>query len=454
MAPNTTSRVAGFVADLGYDDIPDDVIAVVKRQVLDVVGVALAGMSSEVGGIVSRFAEAQASRPEATVWGTPVRVSAADAAWANGVAAHALDFDDIWLPGTHPSAPVVPAGLAVAESLHASGRDLVVALLAGYEVMGRLSAASSGRAGWHPTGIFGALGATATAAKLLGLDAARTAVAFGIASSHASGIDAHEGTMGKPLHAGLGARSGVVAALLAREGFTASPDVFDGHRGFFPTFYRGLPYDAWRVTQGLGRPPYYLTVPGIGVKPYPAGYLMQHAFEAALALATEHDLAPEDIAGIEITFPPASRFNRPAVDSGLEGKFSLQYVVVMALLDRALTIESFTDDKARSAPVQRLLGLTRATVDDKLTQNHDIWHSPVRLRTVDGRDLAAEQAMPRAHWRNTVTDDEVWLKFRANASYALDEPRTAQIRDAVARLESLEKVDQLAELLGARREED
>jgi len=453
VAPNTTRRVAGFVADLEYDQIPPDVVAIVKRQVLDVIGVALAGMRAEIGRIVTRYAEIQASRPEATVWGSAVRVSAADAAWANGVAAHALDFDDIWLPGTHPSAVVVPAGLAVAESLNASGRDLVTALLAGYEVMGRLSAASSGRAGWHPTGIFGALGATATAAKLYGLDTDRTAVALGIASSHASGIDAHEGTMSKPLHAGLGARGGVVAALLAREGFTASPDVLDGHRGFFPTFYRGMPYDAWRVTQGLGRPPFYLTSPGIGVKPYPAGYLMHHAFEAALALATDHDLTADDVAEVEITFPPASRFNRPVVTSGLEGKFSLQYVVAMALLDRALTIESFADDKARSAPVQRLLGLTRARVDEKLTPNHDIWHSPVRIRTADGRELFAEQAMPRSHWANEVPHGDVRDKFRSNAGYALDGARAEEVRDVVGRLETLDKVGTLGELLSVGREE-
>ena len=448
MAPNTTQRVAGFVADLSYDRIPPEVVAIVKRQVLDVVGVAIAGSRAEIGGILHRLAEIQASRPESTVWGRPTKASAADAAWANGVAAHALDFDDIWLPGTHPSAPVVPAGVAVAESVNASGRDLLVALVAGYEVMGRLSAASSGRAGWHPTGIFGAFGATATAARLYGLDARQTAVAFGIASSHASGIDAHEGTMTKPLHAGLGARSGVVAALMAREGFTASAEVFDGKRGFFPTFYRGMPYDAWRVTQGLGEPPFYLSSPGIGLKPFPAGYLMHHAYEAALRIVTEHDLTAGDVAEVEITFPPASRFNRPAVHAGLEGKFSLQYVVAIAIADRALTIESFADGKAASAPVQALLSRTVARVDEGLTVNHDIWHSPIRVRTTDGRELFAEEAHPRAHWANRVPDAEVVGKFRRNAAYALPADQAERLRQAVDRLDQLEKAAVLGDLLG------
>lgn len=446
-APGTTARVAGFVADLTYDQIPSGVVERVQRQFLDVLGVGLAGMRQDAGRIATRFVERQASRPEATVWGAGLRGSAVDCAFANGVAAHALDFDDIWLPGAHPSSVIVPAALAVAESRGASGRELITGLLAGYEVMGRLGAAANGRAGWHPTGIFGALGAAVAAAKLLGLDAEATAVALGIASSHASGIDVHEGTMTKPLHAGQAARSGVASALLAGDGFTASDRVLETGKGFFGSFYRDLPYAAWRVTAGLGEPPYYLDSPGIGLKLYPAGYLMHHAFEAALELTCTHDIHPDDVESIEIGFRPASRFNRPAVRSGLEGKFSLQYVVVMAILDRELTIESFSAERARSDRVQHMLALTSARIDDELPESHDVWHSPVTITLRDGRSFTATQPLPTSHWRYPLDRADWVAKFERNAAYALSPERAGELLGTIEDLAAVEDVRLVGELL-------
>jgi 2-methylcitrate dehydratase PrpD len=177
-------------------------------------------------------------------------------------------------------------------------------------------------------------------------------LAFGIASSEASGIGSHSGTMTKPFHSGHGARNGVVAAMLAADGFTANPNVLDG--AFFEAFYGTGSNENWQLTATLGKP-FHLATPGIGVKMYPSGYHLHHPFEAALKLVKQHSIRPEQINAIELIVPRRGHFNRPTVHTGLEGKFSYQYHVAMAILDQKLTIESFHDSRALADDVQQLL---------------------------------------------------------------------------------------------------
>lgn len=446
---NTTERLAEFVVSLSYDDVALEVMERVKRQCLDLLGVALAGSTQPVGRLARGYVERQSSAPQCSVWGASIKASPADSAFANGVAAHALDFDDMWQPGAHPTAPTFPAALALAESTGASGKKLLVAQLAAYEVMGKLSAAVSGRAGWHPTAVFGCFGATAACCKLLGLDAHRTAVAWGIASSEASGIESHSGTMTKPFHAGHAARSGVVAACLAADGFTANDRVFDAARGFFESFYRDLPYDPWRVTIALGNP-FHLMSPGIGIKMYPAGYHMHHTFEAALQLAEEYDLRPEQIREVEIGLREGTHFNRPTIRSGLEGKFSFQYMAAMALLDRRLTIESFADEHALSAPVQEMLARTRTRMDPEIPRNPDLSYNPVTVRLADGREFTAKQDLPKSHWRYPLKREEWLEKFHSNAGRVLPAERVEALREAVENLERMPDVRELGDLLSVR----
>ena len=192
----TTGRLADFVASLDYADLPAELVRRVTRQCLDLTGVALAGSGEPAVQAIRHLADAPGA---ASVWGTTGTARTADAAFVNAAAGHALDYDDMWLPGAHPSAPTFPAAFAVAEVNRRSGRDLIAAQAAGYEVMGRLHSAVSGRFGWHPTAVFGTFGAAAAASRLLGLSGTQTAIAFGIASSMASGIDGQSGTMVKPL---------------------------------------------------------------------------------------------------------------------------------------------------------------------------------------------------------------------------------------------------------------
>lgn len=441
-AQTTTAVLADFVASAEYAALPAALVRRVARQGLDLVGVALAGHDEAAARAVRRLAN---SPGPATIWGTTATASEADAAFANATAGHALDFDDMWLPGAHPTAPILPAAFAVAEASGGSGRELIAALVAGYEVMGRLHSAVSGRFGWHPTGVFGTFGAAAAASRLLRLAPAQTATAFGIAGSMAGGIDGQSGTMTKPLHAGLAARSGVQAAFLAAAGFTASDSVFDGKRSFFEAFFPGTSPQIWRLTADLGRS-YYLLNPGIGIKMYPAGYYMHQSFEAALNIVLDEGIAANEIASIRIGVT-GSRFDRPVPRSPLDAKFSVQYMAAMAVLFRRLTVDLFDEEIVFSPPVRSLLARISAYPEPGLPANPDIAHNPVTIACRDGREFTRSVTMPRSHW-NYPLPREAWVgKFRANAAQTLAGPAVDALVDAFDRLEHAPDVSHIAALL-------
>jgi 2-methylcitrate dehydratase PrpD len=442
----TTAALAEFVAGIAYKNLPAAAVERVKRQAIDVIGVALAGSAEEAGQIAARHAPPPWGEPAATVWGGQA-TRGPDAAFANGVAAHALDYDDIWLPGAHPSAPLVPAAFAMAETLGSSGPDLIAALLAGYELMGRLHSVTPRRNGWHPTGVFGTFGAAAACARLLGCSAREVAWALGIAASSTSGIDAHEGTMTKPFHAGQSARNGLWAATLAADGFTANEAVFDPGHSFFDAFHRGDPIERWRLTAGLGSQ-FWIESPGIGIKMQPAGYYMLQTFEAALKIVTEQDLAPDDIEWVEIGIKPGSRFDRGEVHGGLEGKFSLQYVATMAIVDRRLDTSSFRDEVAFSPTVRATMNKIRARVDKSIPDNQALSYNPVTIACTDGRRYAESVPLTRSHWDYPLTREEWVGKFTANAETALTPEVTTQVLDALEHLEDVTDVRQVAALLG------
>jgi 2-methylcitrate dehydratase PrpD len=439
----TTEFVARFVSELTFDKIPREVIERAKRQILDVIGVALAGSTQEVGKIALKFVERTGGTPDCTVWGTKLRTSAPQAAFANGIFCHATDYDDMWLPGAHPTGVTFPATLAVAESTRASGRQLLAAQVAAYEITGKLHACADKRAGWHPTPVFGTFGAAAAVAKLLNLDARRVQLAFGIASSEASGISLHSGTMTKPFHSGHGARNGVVAAMLAADGFTANPNVLDG--AFWDTFYQES-RENWQLTAMLGNP-FYLVQPGIGIKMYPSGYHLHHPFEAALKLVKQHPMRADQISAIEIIVPRRGHFNRPTVSTGLEGKFSYQYHVAMAILDQKLTIESFHDSRALADDVQQLLKKMSVRVDAAIPINSDIVYETVVIKLNDGKELRASEPLPRSHWRYPLAREEWVGKFRDNAARVLKEPNIEKIIATVDKLEDVADVNALTDLI-------
>ena len=237
-----TERLAKFVTETRTADIPQAVLAGARDALIDTIAVGIAGSVEEVGDIVMRWTHELGARPQATVWGQHVATSPADAAFANGVFAHALDFDDS-LPSLrgHPSATMIPAALAVAEVAGASGRDVLAAYALGLEVAGKLGRAMGHGhylRGWHSTATIGLFSSTAAAARLWGLDASALCRAWGLAASQIGGLIRNFGTMTKPFHAGHAARCAVQSVWMARAGFTADGGILDGKNSVLAT-YRG-----------------------------------------------------------------------------------------------------------------------------------------------------------------------------------------------------------------------
>src|SRR3989442_4894304 len=290
---SVTARIARFVVETGYEDIPSRAVEVGKMAFIDCLGVALAGSREESAKICAQIARQESASGEATVLGQGFKSSALNAAFANGTAAHALDYDHGFTLMGQPTAPIIPAVLALGESLAASGRQLLEAYAVGFEVTGKLvlSLRDSSQDGWHAPGTLGSFGATVACAKLLRLSASEVEMALGITASMASGIVSNFGTMTKPLHVGLGAKNGVLAAKLAQSGYTANAQALEAGNGFYDLYYRSTPAGNSPLEQ-FGQS--YGLEEGIKIKPYSCGGLTHAAIDAVLDIRATHPLTPQE----------------------------------------------------------------------------------------------------------------------------------------------------------------
>jgi len=346
-----TEQVARFIVESSIDRVPPEAIKTAKDAMLDCFGVTLAGAATSDGRIMTAFVREVGGNPVATVIGGGFRTSAPWAALANGTMGHAEDFDDSgYAILGHPTVPLLPAMLALGEQHKASGKDIIEAYIVGFETESKLGRAMipSGhyQRGWHATGTLGTMGAAAASAKLLGLDVQQTRMALGIAASQVSGIRQNFGTMTKPFHAGHAARSGVVAAMLAKGGFTAHASVIEEQLGFCNVFKGDNPYDLDNITTGLGETLEILTS-GIAFKLYPSCHETHASINTALELRQKHSIQPKDIESIDCTvselIATVAFYTEPA--TGLEGKFSVEYCTARALHSGKVGLEDFTDEK-------------------------------------------------------------------------------------------------------------
>src|SRR6266568_3058303 len=296
---DVTAKIAEFVTELKYTSIPTAAVQTAKIAMRDCLGVALAGSKEEDAKICAQIARQENAREEAAVIGQGFKTSALQAAFANGTAAHALDFDHSFTLMGQPTAPIIPAIFALGESLGASGRQLIEAYVAGYEVTGKLahSLRDTAHDGWHAPSTLGSFGAAAACGKLLGLSASQVEMALGMAASMASGIVANFGTMTKPLHVGLGARNGVLAAKLAQSGYTANAQAIEAGMGFYNVFHGGTTIHSEAVEE-LGQS-YALENDGIRIKPYPCGGLTHQAIDTVLEFRAKHGITPEMVESID-----------------------------------------------------------------------------------------------------------------------------------------------------------
>lgn len=449
--PTLAQRLARFAAARRSDPPPAAVRADVPRRVLDALGLCLAAVELPSSRAVLDHVTGAGGAGQSRVVGLPGRFPAAQAAFANGVLAHSLDYDDTHLPSVlHPSASVVPAALAVAERTGASGADLVTAVAVGLEVCVRLGMAGYDPAagnsryfehGQHATSICGTLGAAVAAGLLSGLDPDRLVDALGIAASLAGGVLEGNRTGGtvKRLHCGFAARAGVVAAELAGAGVTGPSTVLEGRFGFFQAFLHGR-FDPAAVTDRLGED---WAGPGIFFKPYPANHFTHAGIDAARALR-DRGLRPDQVAAVTLGVPAATvrTIGEPievkrAPETGYQAQFSGPYTVVAALASDGagaghglgLGLADFTDALA-SDPYRRKLMSTVSVVADPECDAIYPHQFPAVLTvdTVDGRRLVEKVLTNRGGPDRPLSDAELATKFRDNATRAVP----GEVADALA----------------------
>ncbi len=446
--------VAAYVAAGRFASLPENAVRVAKLAIRDCVGVILAGLAEESGRVVAGYVEDEDAAGDATVLGRGWRTSPANAALVNGATAHALDFDDSHHPSmTHPTAVLLPALLAVGEQRRVSGAELLTAYLYALDAATAIAGAVNPEhysAGWHPTATIGALGAALGAARLYELDAARTAHALRIAANRSSGTRAVFGSMGKALNAGTAAQNGVIAAALARRGFTSGAAVLSGKAGF--SRVHGGP-ERLRLSHPLNGD-FMVAIGGLSLKRYPSCGVTQAPIEAALRLA---GAAADDIDTVTCVVEPYVRqvlITEPP-ESGSEARFSLEHCVAVALLDRVVGMAQFSDERARDPAVRALAARIRVhdrpVAPDRVAPDMR-WPCEIRVLRRDGSTHAVVVNEPAGRsFGELLPDTELLAKFTDCARWAgLAEAETSALIGVLDSLESLATLEPLTAALRRR----
>jgi 2-methylcitrate dehydratase PrpD len=409
-----TAELSKFVAHLRAASLPRGVMHQAKRCLLDWLGVTLAGATDPAAAVLCAAVDELGSRDEVTVIGQGRAASLPWAALVNGFTSHVLDFDDTYNPQrttVHGSAPVWPVVLALSERELLPGDRALAAFVAGFETEVRVGLAAGPahyQAGWHVTGTVGHLGAAAAAANVLSLDPAGVANALGAAATQAAGLKGVYGSMGKALHPGKAAMDGLLAAVLARHGFTASTTIIEGKHGFLDVLSPHADLD--RVAHGLGEE---WTVLDDGFKPYACGSLTHPTIEGVIELRTRHELDARDIASIEATVNDYVSWvtAKPEPATGLEGKFSVYHCAAVAALDGRAGVPQFTDERVNDPEVVAMRQRVRITVDETLPKDA----ARVSLVLGDERRVTCEVAHNKGTPSKPMTDAELEDKFLEHA---------------------------------------
>jgi 2-methylcitrate dehydratase PrpD len=444
-----TATLAEFVAESTLEDVPEPVHEKATEAISDLVGVAVYGSHHEVGGKVAAYVDATFAGAGATVFGRGA-ASPAGAALANGAFGHAVDFDDTFESIViHPTSPVFSAALAVAEAEGASGRDVLEAYVTGIEVAFRTGHAtypSHYDHGWHSTGTVGSFGATAAAASVLGLSAERVRHALGIAASASSSLKKNFGTMTKPLHSGHAAQMGVRSALLAAEGFTADPEIFEGKLGYGTVMTPSGEYDPEELTAEFGEE---WAVMDLGYKPYPSGVITHAAMDAMREIVVGNDLDPEDVESVTVALDEAAsemlHHERP--ETGLEAKFSIEFCLAAVLRERDPGVHEFTTEYVTD-PVTRTetAKVSRAFEPNLFGGDFANYAARVSVTTREDAEHVVEEKYAPGSPNNPLSEDRLRAKFDECANAVISEE---DARTAYEAIRSLEDDGALEELLGA-----
>ena len=448
-----SETLAHFVVTTKFDALSQAEVTAAKIASSDCIGCMIAGAGTDTGAIIRRVAEASSSEGAATVVGGNRNLSAQAAALANGTAAHALDYDDIlWTLYGHPSASILPSSMAVAETMGASGCDLILAYAIGVEIIGKLGRVVNPlhyEHGWHATASIGVIGAAAACAKLMGLNEHQTAMALGIAASEACGVRRNFGTMTKPFHAGNAARGGVLAAELAREGFTSDLTAFEGNFGWARTLNARAVPEVESLKAELGKP-WELSEPGIVLKRYPTCGGTHCALDAMIAVKSEHQLSFDEIEKIVCDASPFAKnvLLYPQPKTGLEGKFSMEFSLAVAAIEGKVGLSHFSDtwvaDPRVGDMLKRISFESRADLEPDVSADAVPAEVTVHAR---GQTFSSKVLVPSGDPRNPMSTTERREKFLDCADGLMAGGIASSMFDDLERLDAFAKLNGLTATL-------
>jgi 2-methylcitrate dehydratase PrpD len=444
------TELAERICNLQYGDLPEQAVNSAKMAILDTVGVTLAGSREQATRIVERTLGAGEKSGPCLVYGGHRRTTCLDAALINGVAAHVLDFDDCSNTlGGHPSAPILPGLLALAEDIGASGREVLLAYIVGFETEARIARGVNFhhyQKGWHPTATLGIFGAAAACGRLLKLAPERVATALALSVSLAAGVKANFGTMTKSLHIGQCSRNGLFAALLARDGFTANPEAFEHRQGFLNVFNGAGTFDANKILDHWADP-LDIVDPGIAIKQYPCCGSTHPAIDAAMEIFRAQRIDLSRLSQIEVWIHARrlEHTNRPDPKSALEAKFSVQYCVARALMHGKVGLEHFEGVAFRDPNVRRISGLVNAApYTDQQFDPVNHFGGEVKVTLADGKSHSAKvQSASGRTSESPLSEEQLRTKFENCARRALTREQVSLLYQSIENFEGVPSVRDL-----------
>lgn len=445
---SVTAELCQKIVATTWESLTQEAIAAARRLVLDGLAIAVAGTEEDTIQILAEHYRDFGARGDATAIGFGFRTSPLWAAALNGAAMHVLDFEPMWTPSNHALSTSLPAILALAETRDITGRDLIAALVKGIELQGWIRFAGhlyeTGGIRFHPPALVGPMGSAVAAGHVLGLTPGQLANALGIASSRCGGMAANIGTMTKSTHCGHAAMHGLESALLASKGFTGNPEPFEAFNGYGRMMF-GETFEP-KDLLNFG-PPFRIVQPGYAMKMFPSQYGTHFAITAGLTL---HPQVPDPAAirAVTLTTPVMQYVNRPRPDTGLAGKFSLQYTFASGLLRGGVKIDTFTDEEVEKPDMLALLGKITMNMSPDIPARFDKMWLEARIEMNDGQILHTRCNGPRGIWGSPpISQEEHLAKVRDCLTRRMPAAKAEAVIALASRVETLDPAG-VRDLLG------
>jgi len=454
---STTSHIAGFVSDTRLENMPGESLEVAKNQVIDFVGVAIAGSLDPSATMALDFLRETGSKGRCSAIAQRSGLSPDAAAFVNGMQSHILDFDDVneTMYG-HPTVAVLPAVLAAGEMMEADGGQILRAYILGVEVASKLGLLVNPRQyeiGWHPTCTLGSLGAAVGAGIIYRLTQEQLLNALGLAASMAGGLRQNFGTMTKPFHAGRAAENGIRAVLLARGGWTADRRIIEAPYGICSAITGGQKPDFSNFEEKLGNP-FDMVSPGIIVKKYPSCAFTHPTIDAVLELVREGGIGPDDVesAQCEINKMAAAVLIHSSAKNGLEGKFCLEFCVASALVDGKVGLKSFVDANVLRPSVQKLMPkIQRRVLPAEEKVDNIFGPAIVQIKLRNGQALSKRIDIAKGDPRKPMSEKEIYEKYVECARTVFDGGTADKTYARMKTLQKMSDIRQLTKLLRKKR---